>query len=123
MHIDCLVVGYGLAGATLVRELLEKGLTVALVDDGTKASSQVAAGIVNPVIFRHLTPSWMADVLLPFSRNYYQQLSDFLQVKIFHDITVLRIHAEGEKAHWVQKQSDPRMHIGLVRPPGNQSRV
>lgn len=118
MHVDCLVVGYGLAGATLVRELLEKGLTVALIDDGSKASSQVAAGIVNPVIFRHLTPSWMADVLLPFSRDYYQQLSNLLQVKIFYDTPVLRIHAEGEQAHWGQKQREPRLEHWLGSPIG-----
>ena len=46
MQVDFLIVGQGLAGSLLARELRRRGRTVHAVDDGWKsASSQVAAGL------------------------------------------------------------------------------
>ena len=50
MQVDFLIVGQGLAGSLLAKELLRRGRTVHVVDDRWKSSSsQVAAGLMTPL--------------------------------------------------------------------------
>jgi glycine/D-amino acid oxidase-like deaminating enzyme len=56
MQVDFLIVGQGLAGSLLAKELLRRGRTVHIVDDGWKsAASQVAAGLMTPLTGRRFT--------------------------------------------------------------------
>jgi glycine/D-amino acid oxidase-like deaminating enzyme len=56
MQVDFLIVGQGLAGSLLAKELLRRGRSVHVVDDGWKsASSQVAAGLMTPLTGRRFT--------------------------------------------------------------------
>ena len=49
--IDFLIVGHGLAGATLAHLLLERGQRIMVLDKKLPhCASQVAAGLVNPLI-------------------------------------------------------------------------
>ena len=47
------VIGFGLAGACVALQLQRAGYDVRVIDDGCKGSSQVAAGLVNPVAGRN----------------------------------------------------------------------
>lgn len=106
---ECLVVGYGLAGACLTEALLNEGWKVTVIDDNKAFSTRVAAGIVNPLVFRYLTMSWKAEELLPFARNYYQSLGEKLSVNLLHEALVLRVLAGNEAALWDEKRKLPQL--------------
>ena len=56
MQVDFLIVGQGLAGSLLAKELLRRGRAVHVVDDRWKSSSsQVAAGLMTPLTGRRFT--------------------------------------------------------------------
>jgi glycine/D-amino acid oxidase-like deaminating enzyme len=56
MQVDFLIIGQGLAGSLLAKELLQRGRSVCVVDDGWKsAASQVAAGLMTPLTGRRFT--------------------------------------------------------------------
>lgn len=81
------VVGFGLAGACVALRLQQAGHRVRVVDDGKQGSTQVAAGLVNPVagrnfeISRNLAES--LEVALPFYRG--------LGSGLFHPMPIKRL--------------------------------
>lgn len=66
MEADFFIVGQGLAGTLLAYELINRNKKVIVFDDlqNTKAS-EVAAGLINPVVFRRMTKTALLDVAFP----------------------------------------------------------
>ncbi len=90
-QVDYLIIGQGLAGSLLAMELLRKGKTVRILDNGHRnAASGLAAGIINPITGRRFAKSWRIEELLPFAKAYYQTLEKELAVQCFHERSVLR---------------------------------
>lgn len=103
-----LVVGGGLGGLCIAHHLIEQNKQVTLIDRGTNKSSVVAAGIINPLVFRRMTKSWRLDDLLTYAKNFYQGIEKRSGQHFFHPITIRRFFSsEQEKGFWVEKQHDP----------------
>lgn len=101
-----LIVGGGLAGSCLSFQLVESGCEVALIDNGVNVSSRVAAGIVNPLVFRRMTKSWRADELIPYARDFYGKIERQSGNSFFHPITIRRFFSsEQERNFWIERQS------------------
>jgi len=72
---DYLLIGYGLAGATLARTLRQRGRTVLVYDPGQpNSASNVAAGLINPVAGKRFALAWKIDELLPAATAFYQEV-------------------------------------------------
>ncbi|MFN5912633.1 MAG: NAD(P)/FAD-dependent oxidoreductase [Bacteroidota bacterium] len=100
-----LVVGGGVGGLFLTHQLCEEGHHVTLIDRGTNKSSVIAAGLINPLVFRRMTKSWRADELIPFASNVYRLLESATGVSFFHSITIRRFFSsEQERNFWLEKQ-------------------
>jgi len=56
-----LIVGAGLAGTSLAHELQSAGHQVTLLDKGENHATAIAAGMVNPMVFRRMNKSWRLD--------------------------------------------------------------
>lgn len=81
---DYLIIGQGIAGTMLSWFLLQAGKKVIVIDDAKpNSASRVAAGIINPVSGRRFEPAWMYDIIYPFAKDTYSQLSALLQVPVF----------------------------------------
>jgi glycine/D-amino acid oxidase-like deaminating enzyme len=61
MAKKALIIGAGLAGTCMAHRLLSRGIEVKIVDQGSNNSSAVAAGMVNPMVFRRMNKSWRLD--------------------------------------------------------------
>ena len=68
------IIGFGLAGACVALQLQRAGYRVRVVDDGHGGSSQVAAGLVNPVAGRNFEPSWEVQKAWELALPFYQSL-------------------------------------------------
>ena len=79
---DYLIVGAGLAGTSLAQRLLEKQQQVTLIDSGQNNSTAIAAGIINPMVFRRMNKSWRVDDFLKEAIAYYKKLEDDLNIKL-----------------------------------------
>ncbi|WP_343634719.1 FAD-dependent oxidoreductase [Fluviicola sp.] len=103
-----LVVGSGVAGICLTHELLQAGCEVVLIDNDKNASSVVAAGIINPLVFRRMTLSWRVSELVPFARKKYTELEQLTGNSFFHPLVIRRLFAsEQELGFWKTKQELP----------------
>ncbi len=100
-----LIVGGGIAGTSLAYHLLNRSCRVTLVDSGLNHSSAVAAGQINPIVFRRMTKSWRVDEFLPYARSFFETIEEITKQKIIADKTIRRMFAhEQEKDLWLQRQ-------------------
>jgi FAD dependent oxidoreductase. len=115
MEADFFIVGQGLAGSLLSYELIKKNKRVIVFDDPTypKASS-VAAGIVNPVVFRRMTKSWMADDAFPAMENTYSDLEQLLNEKFYYPTQILKLLSEEMAIQWKDKSFANRLEEYLM---------
>jgi glycine/D-amino acid oxidase-like deaminating enzyme len=103
-----LIVGAGVAGISLAKHLADKGHTITLVDNGKNRSSAIAAGMINPIVFRRMTKSWRVDELLPYAAKFYTSFGQECNSTFYHPITIRRVFSsEQEKNFWLDKQSLP----------------
>jgi len=103
--IDFIIVGQGLAGSILVLELLKQNKTVLVIDNADMSQcSRVAAGIYNPIVFKRLTQSWMADKTLPAMFEFFEDAEKLLIAKLIHQTKIARVFAnEQEEILWKKK--------------------
>ena len=80
--LSILIVGAGLAGTSLAQRLIEKQQQVTLIDSGQNNSTAIAAGIINPMVFRRMNKSWRVDDFLKEAIAYYKNLEDDLNIKL-----------------------------------------
>lgn len=100
-----LVVGAGLSGVSVSIQLIRKGVDVTLIDNGINYSSIVAAGMINPLVFRRMTKSWRVNDFIPYLKSFYRELEVETSSSFFHAIPVRRLFSsEQERDFWFKKQ-------------------
>ena len=110
---DFLVVGHGLAGATLAGDLRLRGHRVLVYDAGRPDSaSRVAAGLVNPVAGRRFALAWRAAELIPYATDYYRALEARLGQSFFTAAPIFKVFGSA------QEQADTVARSG-ARPWGD----
>lgn len=103
-----LILGQGIAGSILAIRLIQRGEQVLIVDDGhATSSSMVAAGLWNPIVFRRINKSWMADRFCHELEKFYPEVEGLLNAKFYHTNSVWRMHSSALEADiWKEKMSD-----------------
>ncbi len=103
-----LIIGSGLAGTCLAHHLLAKGMEVKIIDKGVNLSTKVAAGIINPLVFRRMTLSWRVAEFIPAADAFYESIGKQLNQTFRHPIVIRRLFAsEQEAGFWQTKQHLP----------------
>lgn len=120
--VDYLIIGQGIAGSALAISLLNDGKTIAIIDKpDLSKSSKVAAGIWNPVVFKRLTKSWLADELVPELLSFYSSLEKQLNTRFLQSRAILKPFTEEQEIQLWKKKSvsentflDPTIYEQLV---------
>jgi glycine/D-amino acid oxidase-like deaminating enzyme len=101
-------VGQGIAGSVLALELISLGRSVLVIDQPELSlSSKVAAGIWNPVVFKRLTKSWLADDVIPELHAFYTKAEQLLHTHFLENRKLLKLFTEEqEKTFWKKKATD-----------------
>ena len=108
MATKALIIGAGLAGTTLAQQFLARGIMVEIIDQGTNHSSAIAAGMVNPMVFRRMNKSWRLDEFLPEASAFYKTISSRLATDFYHPLVIRRFFSsEQERQLWEEKAADP----------------
>jgi glycine oxidase len=130
-HYDYLVVGLGIAGIALWRELEKRGFSFVVADAGDRAAaSRVAPGVVNPLAGKRLNPSWKVDEQLPAALECYRSLSRLFGATLLHEVPIIRIikdqaqrdffdkrKTQPNAQHWIGKEFAPGRWPTLLKDP------
>jgi glycine/D-amino acid oxidase-like deaminating enzyme len=104
MEVNYIIVGQGLAGTLLANELIRQGKSLVVFNDPDQIkSSDIAAGLINPVVFRRMTKSWMVDNAFHQMEETYRQLEGLLHQKLYYPIPICRILGQDDVALWKTK--------------------
>jgi len=103
-EIKYIVVGQGLAGTILSFQLFKRGITHVVVGSNRfGTSSEVAAGMFNPLVFKRITKSWMVDELYPVMHSVYKELENLLDQKFVHSLPIAKLISPHEKDWWNER--------------------
>ena len=110
-----LIVGAGLSGISVATQLIKNGVSVTLIDNEINFSSRIAAGMINPLVFRRMTKSWRVDEFIPFLKDYYREFEMLTDSKFLFDVKIRRLFSsEQERDFWLKKEKredfEPYMH-------------
>ena len=106
MAKKALIFGAGLAGTCLAHRLLSNGIEVKILDQGSNYSSAVAAGMVNPMVFRRMNKSWRLDEFLPEAQAFYLEMERELRTQFYHPIVIRRFFSSDEERESWQSWSE-----------------
>lgn len=105
---ETLIIGQGLAGSCLALQMLAAKKPFIVMDlPKMSQSSRVAAGILNPLVFRYLTLSWRATEYLPDAISFYRKAEQLLGVRLVYPSPLLRLLPLAEKNIYLEKQLRP----------------
>ena len=99
---DYLLLGHGIAGAVLARELRQRGHRVLVYDEPRPtAASRVAAGLLNPVAGKRFALAWRALETLPYAVAYYRALGQELGEEFWQDAPILKVFGSADEQRQV----------------------
>lgn len=97
--MSILILGRGLAGSWMARELRKRDVDVLVYDPQTSEnSSRVAAGLINPTTGSRPKSTWRSEVLLPFADAAYRELEKEVGAALWTPRTIRRVFLT-EKDH------------------------
>ncbi len=103
-----IIVGGGLAGICLAHQFINKGILPTVIDKGTNHSSKIAAGMINPMVFRTMVKTWKGDVLLPYLKDFYKAMESKVGGTFFYPLKIRRLFATPEEREkWLARELDP----------------
>ena len=108
MLYDLVIVGQGITGTILYDFAKTKFKNILIISNKNFSSStEVAAGIYNPISIKRCTLSWGIEKILPYSLSYYKKLQQRLDQKIIFPIEILKLFLSKEdKSNWEIKKSN-----------------
>jgi glycine oxidase len=103
--VNYIIIGQGIAGTILAQTFLKQGKSIMVIDKPQLSNaSKIAAGLYNPVVFKRLVKSWMADDLIPYMNEFYPEAEQLLGTKFYFKKQILKPFAEEqEKTLWLKK--------------------
>lgn len=111
-----LIIGGGLAGICVAMKCIDAGHKVTLIDKGENRSSAVAAGMINPLVFRRMTKSWRVDEFIPYAEHFYRTLEQRTGERFFHPITIRRCIASDQEAGYWKDRAQNAMFRDYIHP-------
>lgn len=116
METDYIIAGAGIAGVTLAWELRKKGLKTVIFDPMPEnTSSQIAAGLINPVVPRRVIPAWRAETIFEHIPDYYQSIARFTGSEVYTPYRFYQIHSSAAENEMWEAQSRTELMKPFIR--------
>ena len=115
LEYDYLLLGHGIAGATLARTLRQRGHRVLVYDEPRpEAASRVAAGLMNPVAGKRFALTWRAQETLPYAVAYYRALGQALGEDFLQEAPILKVFGSVQEQQQMLARAEAQPWEGFV---------
>lgn len=88
--LDYLIIGSGLAGISFSEMALQNGKSILVLDNSSQNSSQIAAGLYNPVILKRFSEVGQAKEHLMVMKEFFAVLEKKLNTQVDFKMPILR---------------------------------
>lgn len=107
MDHKVLIVGGGLSGICLAHQLEDRDVDFLMIDQGINESSAIAAGMINPMVFRKMVKTWRGDDLIPYLKTFYGELEGKTGARFFFPRKIRRVFStQDERNYWLERLED-----------------
>lgn len=107
MQINYLIIGQGLAGTLLAKELLATNESFLIIDAFKESTStKVAAGMYNPISGKRMVKSWNADELLRDTFEAYNSLEKLLDCKLLFQQNIYQLFGSVKEQNDLSSRMD-----------------
>ncbi len=90
--LDFIIVGQGIAGSMLSWFLLKANQKILVLDRFNPSSATyVASGITNPITGRRFVKTWLADDIIPFAENTYNECERIFNERFLQALPIIRL--------------------------------
>lgn len=117
MQVNYLIIGQGLAGTILAKELLALNQSFLIIDAIKEStSSKVAAGMYNPISGKRMVKSWNADELLRDTFETYASLEKMLDCKLLYQQHIYQLFGSVKEQNDLSSRMDKEdfsKHVNL----------
>lgn len=104
---DFVIIGFGIAGASIARELTRRGRSVLVLDSAKNTATAVAGGTLHPAVLRYYNKVWRADDFWPKAKLFYQDWERELEILLIRSKGLTRVFdSENEPHQWREKRED-----------------
>lgn len=108
-EVDYIVVGQGLAGSALALQLMKRKRKFVLIDaSANNHTSNIAAGLFNPITGKKMVGTWMANKLFPYLHSFYEEAEHTTRSTFFYSWPLYRpFNSIEEQNEWMAKSAEP----------------
>lgn len=108
-HVELLIVGQGMAGSALAIDAEIKNISCKIIDNSHYMSSSImSAGMYNPIVFKRVNKSWMADEVLPALLDFDKKVEQIIGNAYHENLNVIRCFSSLEdQITWFEKMDIP----------------
>ncbi len=114
---DVIIIGRGLAGVVLSETLADAGKRVMIFDEPMEGrASEVATGMVNPIVLRRTVPSWRASEMLAIAGAFYRELELDYEATFWHPMPLVELFPTAQEAglwHLRMKEGENARMLGI----------
>jgi glycine oxidase len=123
-QLKYIIVGQGVAGTILAHQFEKQKIPFFIYDQNHfQASSKVAAGIFNPIVFMRYAESWLAQDLLPDLKTTFSEIEEIIGEKILFFKPMKKIFPNDEdKDFWIRKSKE-RVFLGKTHPVFEEGKI
>ena len=115
--VDYIIVGCGLAGISFCEIAEQNGKSFVVINKNDCASSNVAAGLYNPVILKRFSQVWHANEQLEILTDFYSNLEHKLNCKLDYKLPIYRkLFSIEEQNNWFTATDNPKIsnHLSSI---------
>ncbi|NEV94833.1 FAD-dependent oxidoreductase [Psychroflexus sp. YR1-1] len=113
---DVLIVGFGIAGLSVAKQLELRSRTFDIIADESQDASKVAGGVLNPVALKRYNLAWNAEEFMPQAIDFYSQFNSESGEAFFKSVPVYKLFSSAEDQNNWTVASDQRLLEPFLNP-------
>lgn len=116
MHFEFIIVGQGISGTFLSYYLHKEKRSFLVIDDNAADTpSKIAAGIINPVTGRRMVTVWMAEEVIPFAKQAYDEIGKDLGITAISQKNIIDFFPNPfMRENFLKRISEQNEYIELI---------